>query len=476
MVGATGAVGAPAAGVPEAEAGLVGDEVVVAARVRAVRDHGAAVFVDLVEDGHRVQVVLDAQRLGADRLRHLARVVDVGDLVRVSGVLGSSRAGTPSLLADACRIDAKALRPLPFGRLTDPAARGRDRSADLLVNPGGADLLRVRSAAVRSVRHALEDRGFLEVETPVLQAVHGGASARPFRTRSNAHGVDLSLRIAPELYLKRLVVAGMGPVFELGRNFRNEGADATHNPEFSALEVYEPGGDYTTMRHLAEDLVRAAARAVHGREVVPVPRAPEQVREGLAGVELLDVSGPWPVVDVLDAVSAAVGRPVGVDTDVDELRALARRHGVEVGRECGPGGVVEELYSALVEPATSAPTFYVDFPVETSPLTRPHRSRPGLAERWDLVAAGTELATAYTELTDPLEQRSRLVEQSARAAAGDPEAMEVDEDFLRALELGMPPTGGLGVGVDRLVMVLTNSPIRAVLGFPFVRPLEAVTR
>jgi lysyl-tRNA synthetase class 2 len=333
---------------------------------------------------------------------------------------------------------------------------------DLLARPGSADLLRARSAVLRALRSTLEGDGFLEVETPVLQSVHGGATARPFRTRGHAYGVDLSLRIAPELQLKRLVVAGMGPLFEIGRNFRNEGVDATHNPEFTALEAYQPDGDYRSMRALAERLVRSAACAVHGRELLRL-RVDDRVED-------LDVSGPWRCVPMLEALSESLGRVVSLDTDFDELLGLARSHGLSLRDHAGPGTVLEALYGALVEPATVAPTFYTDFPRETSPPTRPHRDDPRLVERWDLVAGGMELATAYSELTDPLDQRDRLVQQSLRAAAGDVEAMQVDEDFLRDLECGMPPTGGLGIGVDRLVMAVVGAPIRDVLAFPFTRP------
>jgi lysyl-tRNA synthetase class 2 len=367
-------------------------------------------------------------------------------------------------------MEAKSLHPVPFRSFDDPTARARQRSTDLLTHPEGLDLLRQRSAVVGSHRRTLSGDGYLEVETPMLHTVHGGATARPFRTFINAYGVDLSLRIAPELYLKRLLVAGLGPVFELGRNFRNEGADATHNPEFTSLEVYRPHADYTTMRRLTERLVKEAARTLHGREVLPLPRA-DELRTGPGAAELVDVSGPWRVVPVLTAVSEAVGRPVSLETDMDELLRLADVHGVRVRPDMGAGAVLEELYATLVEPRTVRPTFYTDFPVETSPLAHPHRSEPGLAERWDLVVAGMEIGTAYSELTDPVDQRARLTEQSLKAAAGDPEAMEVDEDFLLALELGMPPSGGLGIGVDRLVMLLTNTPIRSILTFPFIRPL-----
>jgi len=441
----------------------------VVGRVRQVRDHGGVVFATVVDGDARLQVLLDAARLGRERLDQFTAFVDVGDLVRVDGTTGLSRSGTRSLLAQTWRMEAKSLHPIPFDAFEDPAAKARQRSTDLLVHPGGVELLRRRSAVVGAIRRSLTCAGFLEVETPMLHTTHGGASARPFRTFINAYGVDLSLRIAPELYLKRLLVAGLGPVFELGRNFRNEGADATHNPEFTSLEVYQPHGDYATMRLLAERVVREAARAVHGREVIPVP-APGQVRTGLDGVELIDISGEWLVVPVLDAVSEAVGSTVTMSTDIDVLLGIAAMHRVRVRPEMGAGAVIEELYAALVEPTTLQPTFYVDFPRETSPLTRPHRREDGLVERWDLVVAGMEIGTAYSELTDPLDQRTRLTEQSLKAAAGDPEAMEVDEDFLLALETGMPPSGGLGLGVDRLVMLLTNTPIRSVLTFPFTRP------
>jgi lysyl-tRNA synthetase class 2 len=307
------------------------------------------------------------------------------------------------------------------------------------------------------MRAALARRGFVEVETPMLHPIQGGASARPFVTRSNAYDTDLFLRIAPELYLKRLAVGGLGRVFELSRSFRNEGVDATHNPEFTSVEAYQAWADYTDMRHLTCDLVREVATAVHGS---PVARR---------GDHTCDLSGDWPVVAVHDAVGAAVGIALTSESPVDEVAAACRAHGVPTPDGATAGVLVLALYDALVEPATTAPTFYVDFPLETSPLTRTHRADPRLAERWDLVAWGTEIGTAYTELVDPLEQRERLVEQARRRAV-DIESMEVDEDFLSALEYAMPPTGGLGLGVDRIVMMLTGVGIRETLAFPFVRP------
>ncbi|MDO5628262.1 MAG: bifunctional lysylphosphatidylglycerol synthetase/lysine--tRNA ligase LysX [Mobilicoccus sp.] len=444
------------------------ERVRVCGRVRAVRDFGGVCFADLVEGSRTVQVLVEDARLsGTDSARGFRRDVDGGDLIVVEGELGTSRTGTVSVLVDGWTVVAKALHPVPFDAFDDPETRLRQRATDLIVHPEAADALRVRSAVVKSIRDTLDAAGYMEVETPILHTIHGGASARPFTTFSNAYGVDLSLRIAPELYLKRLVVAGMGKVFEMGRNFRNEGADATHNPEFTSLEAYEPFGDYTTMRHLTERIVKEAATAVHGSPVLPLrPRR----ADGDDTRELIDVSGPWAVVSVLDAVSAAVGCQVSLDMDFEVLLDLARSSDIPIREGMGPGAIIEELYAELVEDTTVEPTFYVDFPVETSPLTGAHRSEPGLVERWDLVVDGMELGTAYSELTDPIEQRRRLTEQSLKAALGDPEAMEVDEEFLRTLETGMPPTGGLGIGVDRLAMLILGTNIRGVLTFPFVRP------
>ncbi len=437
----------------------------VTGRVLQIRDHGAVVFADITEDGAVLQLLLDRSTLGAQGLLLWTRTVDRGDLVSASGVTGRSRTGERSLITHEWAMAAKSLHPLPPAHvgLRDAESRARQRSLDLIVNPEARRLLAARSTAVASLRATLGAQGYAEVETPILQTVHGGASARPFRTHINAYGMDLSLRIAPELYLKRLIVGGMGPIFELGRNFRNEGVDATHNPEFTSLEAYLPYGDYHRMRELATELIQHAAIAVHGAPVAvrTDPQTGEQV--------CFDLSGQWPVVTVHDAVSRACGQQITPDTTRAEVARIAADTGIAVPDGASAGEMVSELYERLVEPATVSPTFYTDFPVETSPLTRPHRIDPRLAERWDLVAFGMELGT-YSELTDPIDQRARLTEQSLRAAAGDPEAMEIDETFLTAIETGMPPTGGLGLGVDRVVMLVTGQPIRSVLSFPFVRP------
>ncbi len=434
-----------------------GVRVSVTGRVQHLRDHGRISFARLREGTTELQVMLTEDSVALDNWRHL---VDVGDLVGVTGEVITTRTGELTVAATGWTMAAKCLHPLPDKRrgLTDPEARVRKRYLDLIMNPDSLRMLQLRSEVVRALREGFGKRGFTEVETPMLQAVHGGANARPFVTHINAYDTDLFLRIAPELFLKRLCVGGMGKIFELNRNFRNEGADASHNPEFTSLEAYEPYADYATMRALTRELLLEVATTVFGKPVV--------MRDGAE----LDISGEWPVIPVHRAVGEACGTEIGPGTPTDELHDICSGHGIHAGRHQTAGELVLELYDELVEPHTELPVFYTDFPVETSPLTRQHRDDPRLAERWDLVAFGTEIGTAYSELTDPVEQRRRLTEQSLKAAAGDPEAMSVDEDFLSALEYAMPPTGGLGIGVDRMVMMLTGQNIRTTLAFPFVRP------
>jgi lysyl-tRNA synthetase, class II len=437
-----------------------GERVAVAGRVVLLRDHGRLWFATLRDWSGDLQVMLTEAVLGAESLAAWASRVDLGDHVGVSGEVITSRRGEVTVRADAWELTAKCLHPLPDKHrgLADPEALVRQRHLDLIVNPQARQMLRVRAAATQALRTALVARGFLEVETPVLQRVHGGANARPFVTHINAYAMGMYLRIAPELYLKRLAVGGVEKVFELGPDFRNEGADATHNPEFTMLEAYQAYADYSTMRQLARELVICAAVAAYGRPVVR------------PGADEVDIGGDWPVVPVYEAVSQALGEKVDPDTELTRLRELAAGAQVPVDPRWGHGALVLELYERLVEARTREPTFYVDFPTEVSPLTRAHRVDPRLAERWDLVAYGMELGTAYTELVDPVEQRRRLTAQSLLAAGGDAEAMELDEDFLRALEYAMPPTGGLGLGLDRLVMLLTGRTIRETLPFPLVKP------
>ncbi|BBY29881.1 bifunctional lysylphosphatidylglycerol synthetase/lysine--tRNA ligase LysX [Mycolicibacterium sediminis] len=438
----------------------------VAGRVLRMRDYGGVLFAQVRDWSGEVQVLFDDSRLTEGKTADVTGAIDLGDLVEVTGVLGRSRSGTPSLLVDEWRLIGKCLRPLPdkWKGLTDPEARVRTRYVDLAINTESRDLITARSRILNSIRETLVGKGFLEVETPILQQIHGGANARPFMTHINAYDLDLYLRIAPELYLKRLCVGGVERVFELGRAFRNEGVDFSHNPEFTLLEAYQAHADYNVWVDGCRELIQNAAEAANGSQVVMRPGDTEGT------LVAVDISGSWPVKTVHGAVSEALGQDVGPETDLATLRSLCDGAGVPYLTHWDAGAVVLELYERLVEGQTQNPTFYKDFPTTVSPLTRPHRSIPGVAERWDLVAWGVELGTAYSELTDPVEQRRRLQEQSLLAAGGDPEAMELDEDFLQAMEYAMPPTGGLGVGVDRVVMLITGRSIRETLPFPLAKP------
>jgi lysyl-tRNA synthetase, class II len=440
----------------------------VSGRVLRIRDFGGVLFAQLRDWSAEVQLLLDNSLLENGRNADFTKAIDLGDLVEVTGQMGFSKTGTRSLVVRSWRLIGKCLRPLPnkWKGLTDPEARLRSRYVDLAVNAQSRELITARSSVLRAIRETLCAKGFVEVETPILQQVHGGAAARPFVTHINTYDLDLYLRIAPELYLKRLCVGGVERVFELGRAFRNEGADFSHNPEFTLLEAYQAHADYTDWIDGCRELIQNAALAANGARVVMRPRA------GGDGdcVEPVDISGEWPVKTVHDAVSEALGEQVDADTELATLRKLCDAAQIPYLTRWDAGAVVLELYEHLVEARTDEPTFYIDFPSSVSPLTRPHRSKPGLAERWDLVAWGVELGTAYSELTDPVEQRRRLQEQSLRAAGGDPEAMEFDEDFLHAMEYAMPPTGGLGMGVDRVVMLVTGRSIRETLPFPLAKP------
>jgi lysyl-tRNA synthetase class 2 len=438
-----------------------GETVAVAGRVMLSRVGGKLCFATLRDGTGDIQVMISLAKVGEEALAAWKRDVDLGDHVGVTGEVITSRSGELSVLADSFAITAKSLRPLPekHAGLTDPEARVRQRYLDLLVNPEARQMAEMRSRVVHSVRSALVSRDFTEVETPVLTALHGGANARPFITQYNAYHVQVYLRIALELYLKRLVVGGIEKVFEIGRNFRNEGADATHNPEFTMLEAYETYGDYNTIADLTQSLVQGAAVAAFGSTVIRRSDGTE-----------LDIGGSWRSMTVHEAISRALGEEVTADTPDSVLRALCEKADVPLQPGWNTGQVVLEMYERLVEKQTVEPTFYRDFPVEVSPLTRQHRTDPRLAERWDLVAFGAEIGTGYSELVDPVVQRERLTAQSLLAAGGDPEAMQVDEDFLRALEYAMPPTGGMGMGIDRLMIMLTGESIRETFLFPFVRP------
>ena len=438
-----------------------GETAGVAGRVILSRIGGKLCFATLRDGTGDIQVMISLAGVGADALAAWKRDVDLGDHVGVTGEVITSRSGELSVLADSFAITAKSLRPLPdkHAGLTDPESRVRQRYVDLIVNPRARQLAETRSAVVQSVRSTLISRGYLEVETPVLTALHGGANARPCITHGNAYDSRLYLRIALELYLKRLVVGGIESVFEIGRIFRNEGVDTTHNPEFTMLEAYQTYGDYNSIGELTQSLVQGAAVAAFGSTVIRRADGSEW-----------DIGGQWRSLTVHEAISHAAGEEVTPDTPEPVLLELCAKFDVPLQPSWNRGQVILEMYERLVEKQTVEPTFYRDFPVEVSPLTRQHRSDPRLAERWDLVTFGTELGTGYSELVDPVVQRERLTAQSLLAAGGDPEAMELDEDFLRALEYAMPPTGGMGMGIDRLMIMLTGENIRETILFPFVRP------
>jgi lysyl-tRNA synthetase class 2 len=438
-----------------------GQAVAVTGRVIFVRNTGKLCFATLRDgEGTELQAMLSRDRVGEPALADWKQLVDIGDLVGVRGEVITSRRGELSVLADEWVMTGKAVRPLPVAhRPMSDEARVRQRYLDLIMRPAARWTARARPAVVRSLRDSLHRRDYLELETPALQLLHGGAAARPFVTHSNALDLTLYLRIATELFLKRAMVGGFDRVFEIGRVFRNEGADSTHSPEYTMLELYQAYADYDSMAVLTRELVQEAAIALAGSPVVTLADGSE-----------FDFGGQWPELTLFGALSTAVGEEVTVDTPKRELVGYADKHELPVDPGWSAGKLAEELFEKLVSPGLVAPTFVRDFPAETSPLTRAHRSRPGLAEKWDLYVRGVETATAYSELTDPVVQRERLVAQARLAAGGDPEAMRLDEDFLRALEYGMPPQGGMGMGIDRLLMALTGLGIRDTILFPLTRP------
>lgn len=450
----------------EDEPGQSSGEIVgVAGRVVFQRNTGKLCFASLqAGDGTRLQAMVSLAEVGETSLADYKELVDLGDHLFVKGEVISSRRGELSVMVTEWQIAAKAIAPLPnvYKELNEET-RVRQRYLDLIVREQARINVVTRAKTMASLRETFAQRGYLEVETPMLQTMHGGASARPFVTHSNAFDTELYLRIAPELYLKRAVVGGLERVFEINRNFRNEGADSTHSPEFAMLEAYEAYGDYNSIADLTQLLVQNAALAVNaGTE-----RAGTHTVRWADGTDF-DLGGEWPRISMYGTLSEAVGREITPETPVSELQALADEVGVEVHLP-NHGKLVEELWEHHVKEGLSKPTFVMDFPVETSPLTRWHRDIPGVVEKWDLYIRGFELATGYSELVDPVIQRERFVEQAKQGAAGDDEAMRVDEEFLRALEHGMPPSGGMGMGMDRLLMALTGLGIRETILFPLVK-------
>ena len=473
------------------------DYVGLAGRVVLARNGGKLCFATLMDgEGNKIQVMLSAASVGAESLAAYKNDVDLGDHLFVHGRVISSRRGELSIFATPAEVTpeaqaaydaaptalpapdaswaiaSKALRPLPKTWTTEDGEeitlsedqRIRRRELDLITRPAARDMVRIRAAVNRSLRENFFRRDYIELETPMLQMIHGGAAARPFTTHMNALDTELYLRIATEIYLKRAVVGGVDRVFEINRNFRNEGMDSSHSPEFTALEAYEAYSDYNGMADLTRDLIQQAAR-----DAFDLSEGEEIVR--LADGTEYDLSGEWDRIDLYGSTSEALGEEITVETPRETLVKYAERIGLEVDDYAVSGKIVEDIFEELVASKLWAPTFVYDFPEDTSPLTRYHRSRPGLTEKWDLYVRGFETGTAYSELADPVVQRERFEAQALAAANGDPEAMVLDEDFLIAMEQGFPPCGGMGMGIDRLLMVLTGQGIRETIPFPLVKRL-----
>ena len=435
------------------------DVVGVAGRVVFIRNTGKLAFATLQEGvGTRLQVMLSLAEVGEEALASWKSDVDLGDHVFVEGRVISSRRGELSVMAGRWAMASKALRPMPvLHKELSEESRVRQRYADLIVRQEARDMVRTKAVTLTALRDVLNAQGYVEVETPVLQLIHGGAAARPFRTHMNAFDHEMVLRIALELNLKKAVVGGVDRVYEMGRIFRNEGVDATHSPEFTMLEAYQAWGDQRSIGGLIRDLYLGVADALGSRQV-----------QTPAGA--VDLDGDWRWLPVYDAVSEKVGEAVTLETTAETLLGYAEAHGVEVDPTLETDKIFLELLGELVEPTLLQPTFLCDYPAIAQPLARPHREKEGLIEAWDLVIAGVERGTGFSELIDPVVQREVLTEQSLRAAGGDPEAMQIDEDFLRALEYGAPPMGGLGLGVDRLIMLFTGANIRETILFPHLKP------
>ena len=438
-----------------------GDIQSLTGRVIFKRDTGKLCFATLREgDGTELQAMLSLDKVGQETLDSWKSDIDLGDIVSVTGEIITSKRGELSILANSYAMAAKSLRPLPNDhKPMSEETRVRMRYVDLIVRDEARSNARLRPAVMRSLRETFHQQNFVEVETPMLQVMHGGAAARPFKSFSNAYDMDLFLRIAPELFLKRCVVGGIERVFEINRNFRNEGADSSHSPEFAMIESYQAYGDWRSIADLTRTLVQNAAMAISGSHVVTH-------HDGRQA----DLGGKWREISLYDAITEGVGESVTALTPLEDLKKISTKLGMKIDPKWITGKLAEEIFEHVAKDQLIAPTFVMGFPIDTSPLVRAHRELPGVAEKWDLYVDGFELATGYSELIDPVIQRDRLVEQATLGAKGDLEAMQVDEDFLRAMEFAMPPTGGMGMGVDRLLMALTGLGIRETILFPLVKP------
>ena len=440
-----------------------GDIESLTGRIIFKRDTGKLCFATLREgDGTELQAMFSLDKVGDEQLDSWKSDIDLGDIVSVTGEIISSKRGELSVLANSWSLAAKSLRPLPNEhKPMSEETRVRMRYVDLIVRPEARAYARLRPTVLRSLRETFHNQDFIEVETPMLQVMHGGAAARPFKSFSNAYDMDLYLRIAPELFLKRCVVGGIERVFEINRNFRNEGADSSHSPEFAMIESYQAYGDWRSIADLTRTLIQNAAMAISGSHVV----THHDGRQANLG-------GQWKEISLYEAISQGVGENVTALTPIEELKKHATKLGIKIDPKWVTGKLAEEIFEHVAREQLIEPTFVMGFPVDTSPLVRAHRELPGVAEKWDLYVDGFELATGYSELVDPVVQRERLVEQAQLGAKGDLEAMQVDEDFLRAMEFAMPPTGGMGMGLDRLLMALTGLGIRETILFPLVKPEE----
>lgn len=436
------------------------DRVAVAGRIMAKRVQGKIIFFELLDSTGRIQLFCRINALGEDVFAEM-KDLDMGDWIGVSGLMMRTRRGQLSVAVDSFELLSKSLRPLPekFHGLSDKELRYRQRYVDLIVNDDVRSAFEKRFKIISAFRRYMEGDGYYEVETPILQTIQGGATAKPFITHFNVLDQECYLRIATELHLKRLLVGGFERVFEIGRIFRNEGMDPTHNPEFTTMEAYRAFSDLEGMKELAEGVIKAANAVVNDSEQIEY--------QGMT----IDLSGLWPSVPMTKIVSDALGEEVSLDTPVEHLTELAKKNGIEVKPEWTAGKLIAELYDEIGEPTIVNPTFVCDYPVEVSPLAKRFEDDPRLTHRFELVIAGHEYANAFSELNDPVDQAQRFQAQMEEKASGDDEAMEYDTDYVRALEYGMPPAGGIGIGIDRVVMLLTNqASIRDVLLFPHMRP------